>query len=149
MELKVQKRLAGGVMKCSPHRVRFDTQRLSDIKEAITKTDIKSLIGEGAIIKKPVKGISKVRSRKIKIQKQKGRQKGRGSKKGSRKSRLSQKNAWIKRVRIQREFLAVLKDKKHISSKTFRMLYKKIKGGFFRSKRHIKLFLEEKNLFNK
>lgn len=149
MELKVQKRLAGKVLKCSPNRIRLDTSRLSDIKEAITKSDIKSLIGEGAIIKKPVKGISRVRARKIKLQKKKGRKKGIGSKKGPRKARLPKKAAWIKRVRAQRNFLNVLKEKNLISSKNFRTVYNKIKGGFFRSKRHIKLFLEEKSLFEK
>ena len=44
--LNVQKRLAAQILKCGRNRVRFDPDRLEDIKEAITKTDIRSLIGE-------------------------------------------------------------------------------------------------------
>lgn len=149
MELKLQKRLAGEVMKCSPYRVSFNVQRLGDIKEAITKADIRSLVGQGVIIKNPIVGISKFRARKIKCQKRKGRRKGPGCKKGPKRSRLSRKRAWINKVRCQRRFLAELKEKKLVSTRTVHMIYQKIKGGFFRSRRHIKLFLEEKNMFNK
>ena len=44
MELKVQKRLSAQVMGCSEKRVIFDPARLNDIKEAITKKDIKLLV---------------------------------------------------------------------------------------------------------
>ncbi len=149
MELKLQKRLAGDVMNCSPYRVSFDVQRLDDIKDAITKADIRALARQGAIIKNPVVGISKFRARKIKCQKRKGRRKGPGCKKGPKRSRLSKKRAWINRVRCQRRFLAELREKKLVSTKTAHMIYQKIKGGFFRSRRHVKLFLEEKKMFNK
>ena len=49
MELKAQKRIAGVILKCSPKRIRFDPDRLSDIKESITKVDIKSLINDKAV----------------------------------------------------------------------------------------------------
>ena len=35
MELKLQKRLASQLLKCSPKRIHFDAERLEDIKEAI------------------------------------------------------------------------------------------------------------------
>ena len=53
MDLKVQKRLAAQIFGCSPDRVVFDNDRLDDIKQAITKRDLKLLIGDGAITKKP------------------------------------------------------------------------------------------------
>ena len=53
------------------------------------------------------------------------------------------------KIRIQRKFLAEIKEKKLLDSKTYRPLYLKAKGGFFRNKRHIKLYLEEHNLINK
>jgi len=40
--------------------------------------------------------------------------------------------------------LGELKDRKIIDDKLYRELYSKSKGGFFRSRRHIKLFLEER-----
>lgn len=146
MKLKIQKRLAAQILKCSEKRVLFDSDRLEDIKKAITKTDIRGLISVKAITKKPVKGISKVRARKRKEQRRKGRQRGFGSKKGKKTARLPKKKKWINRVRIQRCFIKNLRDKKMISKSDYQNIYMKIKGGFFRSKGHIKLYLKEHDL---
>ena len=43
MKLKLQKKLAADVLNCSVKRVALDVDRLEEIKEAITKADIKSL----------------------------------------------------------------------------------------------------------
>ena len=149
MKLEVQKRLASTIFKCSPSKVWVDPKNMADIKEAITKIDIKSLIKKGLIKKKPETGVSRFRARKIKTQKKKGKQKGAGSKRGKRTARLSQKKAWMGKIRIQRVFLKELRDKEIIDTKTYRNLYLKSKGGFFRSKRHIKLYLEEHKIVKK
>jgi len=125
MELKLQKRLAASVLGCSEKRIKLDQDRLEDIKEAITKLDIKSLIADKAIKQKPVKGVSRVRARSIIIQKRKGKRKGHGSRKGKKSARLSQKEAWIKKIRIQRRFLKQIRDKKLITKKDYGKLYKK------------------------
>ena len=91
MKLKIQKRLAAGIKKSSPKRVRFDKDRLEDIKESITKADIKGLISDNAIIIEQKTGSSKSRNRKKKTQKKKGRQKGHGSRKGKQNARLPDK----------------------------------------------------------
>lgn len=149
MKLGAQKRLAGNVMKCSPKRVKFDKERLEEIKESITKADIKSLIKDNAISKVKEKGVSRVRARKRKIQKSKGRRRGPGSRKGKKTARLPRKEQWMNRVRKQREFIKELKDKKQLDVTIYRILYRKIKGGFFRSKRHVKLYLTENSLVRK
>jgi len=149
MEFTIQKRLAGTILKCSPSRIRLDTERLSDIKEAITKVDIKGLIKEGAIRKLKVIGISKFRSRKIKQQKRKGRQKGHGSRKGKATARSGSKKKWMGLVRNQRDLLKILKEKGLLEPKTYRTLYNKSKGGFFRSRRHLRLYIEEHKLAKK
>lgn len=146
MELKIQRRLAASILKCSETRVWFDSTRLSDIKEAITKADIRGLIGTKVIRKKSIIGISRVRARKIKEQKAKGRRRGPGSRKGKKTARLPKKKVWANRVRIQRSFIKNLRDKKVIGTSDYGNIYRKIKGGFFRSKRHIKLYLTEHNL---
>jgi len=146
MQLTVQRRLASQVLNISPKRVSFDPVRLADIKEAITKADIRGLINQGAIRSVKPKGISKARTRKIKIQKSKGLRKGPGSRKGGPNARNPRKQAWITHIRVQRDFLQQLKEKNHLDTPTFGDLYGKAKGGFFRSKRHIKLYLEEHNL---
>ena len=149
MKLKLQKRLAADILKCSEKRVWLDKTRLEDIKEAITKLDIRSLIADRAIKAKPMKGVSRVRARKTALQKRKGKRKGYGSKKGKRTARLSKKDAWIKKIRTQRKFLKELRDKGLVNKTDYHSLYSKSKGGFFRSKRHIKLYLEERGLVKK
>lgn len=149
MKLHVQKRLAASILKRSKSKVTIDTSRLEDIKEAITRFDVKSLIKDKAIKAKAVKGPSKVRARKIKAQKAKGRRNGLGSRKGKATARLSKKDTWMAKVRKQRLFLKELKDKKMLDSATYRNLYNKSKGGYFRSKRHIKLYIEENKLVKK
>jgi large subunit ribosomal protein L19e len=149
MQLKVQKRLAAEIIGCSQKRVWFDETKLDDIKEAITKADIRSLINKGVIQEKPENKTSRGRIRKSKIQKSKGRQRGVGSRKGKSTARLSKKDAWMGRIRVQIEFLRSLKDKALVSKSDYSKLYMKCKGGFFRSKRHIKLYLEENDLLSK
>jgi len=149
MNLAVQKRLAAQILKCSPSRVLFDENSLEDIKEAITKRDIKSLIADKIIQKIPKKGISQSRTRKIKIQKSKGLRKGPGSRKGKPTSRISSKTSWMNKIRVQRRFLQEAKAKKLISQEAYKNLAAKAKGGFFRSKNHLKIYIGENNLFQK
>jgi len=149
MKLNLQKRLAAQILKCSEKKIKFDNSRLSDIKEAITKADIKSLIFEKVIKKSPVKNTSKYRARKKASQKRKGRQRGHGSRKGSQTARFPKKREWVNKIRLQRKLLKELKDKKIITPLVYQQLYMKAKGGFFRNKKHIKLYLEEHHLAKK
>lgn len=146
MKLRVQKRIAADVLKCSPKRVVFDTAKLKEIKEGITKSDIRGMIIDNFISKRRIKGISNARSKKIKVQKTKGRQKGHGSRKGKKNARTPKKELWMNKVRLQRNFLRILKEKNAIENKIYWDLYRKIKGGFFRSKRHLQLYITEKKL---
>ncbi len=146
MKLRVQKRLASGILKTSQKNIKFEPERLEDIKEAITKTDIRGLISEDAIKKKHAPATSKSKISKKTAQKRKGLQKGVGSRKGTKTSRISKKERWMNYIRVQRKFIKSLKDKELISNQTYRDLYNKAKGGFFRNKRHVKLYLEENKL---
>ena len=143
MQLKIQKRLAAQILKSSKNDIWLDSDRLEEIKDSITKADIKSLIKDKAIKSKKKRGISRYRIRKIQIQKSKGRRRGPGSIKGGKHARLSKKRSWINHIRIQRVFLKNLRDKGAIDKSSYRSLYMKSKGGFFRSKRHIKLYIQE------
>lgn len=149
MKLKVQKRIAAQIMKCSRRRVWLDENNLDDIKEAITKADIRSLITKGVIQMKPRKVASRGRARYRKLQKRKGRRKGQGKRKGKATARLSKKESWKSTIRAQRDLIKYLKSKGIISKKDYRMLYLRCKGGFFRSRRHIRLFIEEKGIAKK
>lgn len=149
MNLSNQRRISAELLGIGKNRVWFDNNRLDEIKEAITKNDIQGLIKQLAIQKRPDKGTSKYRARCKRKQRRKGRLQGEGSKKGKWTARLPKKKEWMNKVRNQREFIKELKDKKVIEVKHYRNLYSKVKGGYFRSKRHIKLYLTEQGLFNK
>ena len=146
MNLQTQKRIAADILKVGGTRVYFDPARSKEIEEAITRGDIKKLIADLAIQAKPKKGNSRFRIRKNKKQKQKGRQSGKGSRKGKANARRNLRLGWIRGIRVQRAFIRKLKDRKLITTETYRDLYSKSKGGMFRSKRHIKLYLEEHKL---
>ena len=59
MMLDLQKRMAAQVLKSSPHRIWFDPEHLNEIKEAITKSDIRGLIGKGFIVEVQKQGHSR------------------------------------------------------------------------------------------
>jgi large subunit ribosomal protein L19e len=146
MKLTTQKRLASGILKCSPKKVWLDNSSDKEIKEAITKADINTLIKKGLIAKKKLPEQSRARARTLHAQKVKGRKSGKGSKKGKPNARLSDKIKWILKIRSLRVLLKDLKDNKKISVKDYRDLYAKAKGGFFRNKRHLKLYINEHNM---
>ncbi len=146
MKLKLQKKLAALVMKGSKKRVVFDISELEEISGAITKADVRRLIKWKVIKEIPKRGVSRARANYIKKQKAKGLRKGHGKRKGPKTARTPKKRTWINHIRSQRKFLKDLYKKGKLLSKDYRMLYKRAKSGFFRNKRHIKLYIKERNL---
>ncbi|MFT4297566.1 MAG: 50S ribosomal protein L19e [Candidatus Woesearchaeota archaeon] len=147
--LKLQRRLAAQILKCAPEKVLFNTDDFSEVKESITKADIKGLIGSGIIGKKHSNASSRARARKNLVQKRKGLKKGHGSRKGTANARSKKKDEWICRIRKQRSLLKLLKEKEMITKKIYQTLANKAKGGFFRSERHLKTYMNEHNLIIK
>ncbi|MBI4738217.1 50S ribosomal protein L19e [Candidatus Woesearchaeota archaeon] len=131
------------------HRIRIIKTQLYTNKETVTKQDMTALINSGDVRIRPARGVSRGRARKRQIQRSKGLRRGKGSRKGKKGARLNQKQTWISRIRVQRKFLAELRDKAIIAPAVYQQLYLKSKGGFFRSQRHIKVYMEEKDLFPK
>jgi large subunit ribosomal protein L19e len=146
MNTTIQKKLAAKITKRSVKKIRLNLDRADDIKEAITRADVKALINDGAILVSPTRGISRGRAKKHASQRMKGRRRGQGSRKGRASARLPGKRTWINKIRLQRIFIKELKDNKRITKEDYKDLYRKSKGGFFRSRRHIKLYLTEHKL---
>jgi len=140
MNLRNQKKLSAKILKTGKHKVAFSPDGLSEIKEAITRADLKSLIKKGLITKKKSKGVSRGRKRE---QRKKKKTKGMGKRKGTYKTRNPKKRMWINKVRPQRRLLKLLKKKGVIASQEFKRLYALIKGNFFRSVNHLKLYLNK------
>jgi large subunit ribosomal protein L19e len=146
MMLKNQKKLAAEVAHVGIDRVRLVPERVSEIKEAITKADIRALIKSGAIIVKPISPPSKARARERRAQKKRGRQKGTGKRKGAKNARQNAKQLWMRKIRLMRATLKYLRDSDKISKDTFKDIYRKAKGGFFRDKGHMLFYLEQNKL---
>ncbi len=146
MNLRSKRRIASKLLKCGESRIRFDAENLAKVKESITRSDIKGLIKDNIIFKEQKKGVSRSRALHILKQKRKGRRKGPGSRKGKHTARLPAKREWMNKIRAIRSLLKYLRNRKIISPKTYHNLYNKSKGGFFRSRRHVQLYLKEHNL---
>lgn len=139
-----KKTIASKVLKCGKQRVWIDPKRLDEVSQAITKHDIRALINDGFIKKVQEKGISNARRLKNLKQKKKGRRQGRGSKKGS---KSIDKKLWMKKIRAQRSMLREFKEKGKITNVSYRELYRKAKAGFFKSKNHMKTYMQRNKMF--
>lgn len=147
VDLKNQRRMAADLLKCGVNRVWIDTNRTEDVAEAVTRTDVRSLIKEGAIKSKQKKGISRARIKHIQDQKHKGKRKGHGSRKGTKHSRFSKKRRWIQTIRPIRAMLREYRDQGRITAATYRKFYRHAKGGMFKSKAHLNAQLDAQNAF--
>ncbi len=149
--LKSQRRMAASLLRVGANRVVFraDKQSLDELKQAITRQDINKLIVKGIITAKAKAGNSSGRKKINRIQKKKGRRSGAGKKRGVSSSRTPKKRAWIIKVRNQRELIQSLKTGNKINNVSFKKLYLLIKGGFFRSKAHIKTYISDHELIIK
>ena len=95
------------------------------------------------------KGVSRVRARARAAQRRKGLQKGPGKRKGKKTARNPTKQLWMIKIRLLRTFLKELKEKQILTAGNYKDLYRKSAGGFFRNKRHLKIYIEEHNLAEK
>ncbi|MEM3393637.1 MAG: 50S ribosomal protein L19e [Candidatus Methanomethylicia archaeon] len=132
--LRSVRRMAAEILKVGENRVWIDPENIDRAIEAITREDVRTLIKDGVIKKRPEKGTSRREKRK---------RKGPGSRKGS---RLSDKIKWIMKVRAQRKFIKQLKMRRIIDRSTYRRLYKMVKCNAFDSISQIKLYIKEKGL---
>lgn len=142
-----QRRMAAEILKCGEYRVWMAQN--PKIAQAITRADVRRLIADKLIKKLPVKKVKRIETKRKLAQKRKGRRKGTGSRKGTIAARIGKKTFWLKIVRPQRALLKELKDKKSIEPKSYRKIYRLIKGNAFRSKAHLMLYLQERGLVKK
>ncbi len=141
--LSPQKRMAAQLMKAGMSRVWMDTKSIDDIAEAVTKDDIRKLIRRNVIQKRPSKGNSRSRFKAAKAQRDKGRRKGPGSRKGTKKARDPRKRKWVRSIRAMRNSLKEMRDSGKITRSDYRLFYKKIKGGTFRTRNALLLHMRE------
>ena len=142
VNLKAKKRLVARVTGVGVHRVRFDSDHLDDVADAITRENIRSLITANTIKIKSIVGTSKGRAHTKKSQKNKRGIK-QGSKQGRKGARVGKKEVYVAKVRSLRRLLKIAKDRKDLTNPEFWTLYKKVGGNTVRNKAHLRLLMEE------
>ena len=146
MDLKSQKSLAARTLKVGKGRIWIDPTRIDDVSMSIRREDIRRLVHDGFIKVKPKKGISRARARILHQRKKSGKRRGHGSRKGKKTARMPKKEAWMKKIRPIRKYLKRQRDRRIIDTKTYRVLYRKAKGGFFKSVSHLEHYIKEEGL---
>lgn len=149
MNLTPQKKIAASILKTGVKRVWIDPDVQEDLSLALTRDDIRKLIADNIIRKKPIKGVSRGRARFLKIQKKHGQRRGHGSRKGRMGARQPTKRLWIAKVRAQRRYLQNLRDYERITPAQYRTIYTKVKGNSYRSVGHLKNTIEDLGIIKK
>lgn len=144
MDASSQKRIAAEIMKCGISRVRI--KQTEEVEEALTREDIRGLIQKGMIWSVQKKGTSKFASKKKLEQKKKGRMRGPGRRKGTKGARKNDKTKWIEKVRPLRRLLSELREAEQVSRENYGILYRRVKGGFFRNKSHLMFYLKDHDM---
>ena len=147
--LTLQKKLASKVLKAGKGRIKIDGSMAEEIKEAITRADIKDLIEDGAIEVVQKKGVSRHRARARHLQKKKGRQRGHGSRKGKAGARTPKKQVWMTKIRSIRRELKSLRSDAILADETYRLLYRRAGGGFFRDRNHLLVYIKQHKIAKK
>jgi len=132
MNLKKKKKLIARVLKVGLGRIILDSNMKNEIKEAITRQDVKDLKQAGAVRIKEKKG----RKRK---EKKRRRREGKIKKKVKRR-----KQEYVKLTRKLRNYIKGLKNKERISKEDYREFRKKIRARQFRDLAHLKEAIKEK-----
>ncbi len=132
MNLKTKKELAARMLKIGKERVIFVESRRDEIKEAITKQDIRDLVASGAIVIKEIKGRKKVTRRK--------RARGIGKVK---KKVNKRKEEYMTLTRKLRAYSKELEKQGKITKDELKEIRKKVRNRDFKSKANLKTYIEE------
>lgn len=138
-----QKRIASKLVKRGENGIWVDPEETYKVAQAVTREDVSKLIHDGLIKRRSIKGTSRGRARAQKFKRARGQRKGPGSRKGTANARTNTKVLWMNKIRAQRKYLKKLREADYITPTTYRDLYYKAKGNYFRSVRFLSNFIRE------
>jgi len=130
MKLNKKKPLAVRTLRIGKKRIVFLKSSLDEIKEAITKQDIRDLQKEGAILIKETKGRKKIKKR------------NKRSPGNIRKKVNKRKQEYVIMTRKLRKYVTEMKKQGRLSNEEVVDIRKKIRNRIFRSKAHLKEYIE-------
>jgi large subunit ribosomal protein L19e len=147
-DFRTQRRLAASELSSGQSRVWVnpDPDVAEEMADAITREDIRAQIEAGNIKAQPKKGNSRGRFRARAAKRAYGHKKGQGHRKGAKGARNPRKEQWISKIRALRKRLKELRDGEQLDRHAYRMLYRKAKGGEYRSVAHLNAYMKSKSL---
>ncbi len=129
MELSKVKKLTARTFDVGLSRIKIvDEEKAKDV---LTREDVKRMVKTGVIVIKKKRGTSRARARVLDKKRKAGKRRGPGNRKGKKTARKPKKESWIEKVRSLRKVL------KQTRPEDYRKLYRMVKGGYFRNKKHL------------
>merc|ERR1719231_1758858 len=135
VSLRLQKRLAASVLKCGKRKIWLDPNEVNEISMANSRQNIRKLVKDGFVIKKPTTIHSRARHTKHLAAKRKGRHTGTGKRMGAKCARMPEQLIWMRRQRVLRRMLSKYRDAKKIDKQLYHTLYMMCKGNQYKNKR--------------
>ncbi len=130
MKLDKKKEMAARTLKVGKDRIIFLKSGLEEVKEAITKQDIRELYKDGMIIIKNIKGKRK-----------KGKKKRRRNVGKIKKKVEKRKRRYVLLTRKLRNLVSEMKKQRKLSKENVKDIRKKIRNREFKSRAHLKEYI--------